>query len=154
MIRGIHHVALSVADLSKMTAFYHKAFGFELVGEEVSWKNDPLTDAITGLKDSAARTVMMKARNAYLELFQYSSPKPRNSSPLAASDRGFTHFCVDVTNIEDEMQRLTSLGMIFFSEKNADFGVVKAIYGKDPEGNIIELQETSGSSPFELATSP
>lgn len=150
MIRGIHHVALSVADLSKMTAFYHHAFGFEVAGEEVSWENDPVSDAITGLKNAAARTVMMKAGNAYLELFQYSSPKPRNSSPLVASDHGFTHFCVDVTDIEEEMQRLTGLGMQFFAEKNADFGVVKAIYGKDPEGNIIELQETSGSSPFEL----
>jgi catechol 2,3-dioxygenase-like lactoylglutathione lyase family enzyme len=152
MIRGIHHVAIHVKDLDRMVKFYKDAFGFEQVGGEIAWKDDPATDTIVGLKNSAARTVMLRAGACYFEVFEYSAPAPRDAGAAVASDRGYTHFCVDVTNIEEEFERLSKLGMRFFHTSAVDLGIVKTIYGQDPEGNLIEVQETSNTCDFELAT--
>jgi catechol 2,3-dioxygenase-like lactoylglutathione lyase family enzyme len=151
MIRGIHHLAIHVKDLDRIVKFYKDAFGFEQVGSEIAWRNAPLVDSLIGLKDSAARTVMLHAGSCYLEVFEYEAPQPREAGAAVASDRGYTHFCVDVTDIDAECERLANLGMRFHHTSPGDAGSQKFIYGQDPEGNLIELLETTRSSDFELA---
>ena len=58
---------------------------------------------------------------------------------LQPFDKGYTHFCVDVTDIEQEYERLKGLGMTFSQPGPIDVGHVKSIYGRDPEGNLIEI---------------
>ncbi len=142
MIRGIHHFAVHVHDMDKMMKFYKEAFGFELVGEAFSWSDSEFIDKIVDVKDSAARGGMLRAGNCYIEIFQYSAPKPNVSEPLNPYDKGYTHFCVDVTEIEMEVERLRGLGMTFSQPGPIDVGHVKSIYGRDPEGNLIEIQQT------------
>lgn len=139
MIRGIHHVALNTGDFRKMLTFYRDILGFETIYER-DWENDQACDAVVDLKDSAAQVAIMRAGNAYLELFQYRKPASRNAAPLRPCDRGYTHFCLEVSDIDQEWERLSQSGMTF-SRRPVDFGDVKAIYGKDPDGNVIELQE-------------
>jgi catechol 2,3-dioxygenase-like lactoylglutathione lyase family enzyme len=139
MIRGIHHVALNTANLERMLAFYRDVAGFEVVAE-LGWKDSPQIDEVVGLRGSAARQVMLRAGNAYLELFEYSAPAPRDAPPLRPCDRGYTHLCLDVVDIESEHARLTRAGARFEREPG-DFGEIRAVYGKDPDGNVIEIQE-------------
>ena len=145
MIRGIHHVAISTPDIDRLSAFYIEAFGFEQV-MATKWRNRPIIDRIIGLTDSAARQIMLKAGNAYLELFEYESPVGQTSSPTRPpSDHGYTHFCIDVTDIDAEYERLSACGMQFHGPPptTAELGGsgIRAIYGRDPDGNIVELQE-------------
>jgi catechol 2,3-dioxygenase-like lactoylglutathione lyase family enzyme len=141
MIRGIHHVAVHVHDLDRMIKFYQDAFDFELVLKPRTWRDNPLMDQAIGVEGSAARSAMLRAGTCYLELFQFSAPSPNSTRPLRPYDKGYTHFCVDVTDIAKECARLQGLGMSFGGRPPTDFGVAQAIYGLDPEGNIIELQE-------------
>jgi catechol 2,3-dioxygenase-like lactoylglutathione lyase family enzyme len=141
MIRGIHHVAIHSPDIDRTIAFYRDAFGFEPVAPEFSWKDMPELDAPLGMSGSAARTRMLRAGNCYVEVFEYSSPPPRDGEALRPHDYGYTHFAVDVTDIRSEIARLKTLGMTFPDVDPFDTGPIKAIYGKDPDGNIIELQE-------------
>jgi glyoxylase I family protein len=141
MIRGIHHTAICTADLDRLVAFYRDVVGFEVVNE-MTWDRSELIDSIIGLKDSAARTVMMRAGNAYLEFFQYSSPQARDAEPLRPCDRGYTHICLDVVDIEAEHDRLTKAGMRF-ARAPGGVGDVRAVYGWDLDGNVVEIQETS-----------
>src|SRR5579883_1829573 len=113
MIRGIHHVAVHVRDIDKMAKFYQDAFGFKATGYIFGWDNNPAIDEVINVKGSAARNVMLRAGNVYLELFQYSTPEPSLSQPLNPYDHGYTHFCVDVTDIDAEVERLRKLGMTF-----------------------------------------
>jgi glyoxylase I family protein len=113
MIRGIHHVAVHVRDLDRMIKFYREAFGFEPVGEQFSWRDNALIDQLIDVKGSAAQGIMLRAGGCYMELFQFSAPEPVSTRPLRPFDRGYTHFCVDVTDIEKEIQRLGAIGMIF-----------------------------------------
>lgn len=150
MIRGVHHLAINVHDFDRMLEFYREAFGFEVVGEEFKWKDMPILDQLIDVKGSAARTVMLRAGSCYIELFQYSAPEPRVTRALDPQDKGYTHMCVDVTDIEQEYERLKGLGMTFGHFEPMNMGHVKSVYGRDPEGNVIEIQETADDCLFPL----
>ncbi len=106
MIRGIHHVGVHVRDLDRMIRFYREAFGFELVGEPFGWRDNDFIDRIIDVPNSAARGAMLRAGTCFMELFEYSEPAPGVTAPLNPYDKGYTHFCVDVTDIEHEFERL------------------------------------------------
>jgi catechol 2,3-dioxygenase-like lactoylglutathione lyase family enzyme len=150
MIRGIHHVAIHVRDMDRMIGFYRDAFGFEVVGEPFGWRDSELIDRLVDVPSSAARGAMLRAGSCYVEIFQYSAPGPSSARPLQPFDRGYTHFCVDVTDIEREYERLKGLGMTFSQPGPVDVGNVKSIYGRDPEGNLIEIQQTAEHCDFRL----
>ncbi len=152
MIRGIHHIGVHVRDFEKMIRFYKDAFGFELVGEPFVWKDEPVLDRLIDVPGSAARGAMLRAGNCYLEMFEFAAPDPRPVPPLNPQDKGYTHFCVDVTDIGREFERLKALGMSFGAPAPIDMGHVKSVYGRDPEGNIIELQETAPHCDFPLSS--
>ena len=151
MIRGVHHTAISTGNLDRSLAFYRDLLGFE-VAIEFEWsKGTEFADSITGLTDSAARTAMLKAGNMMLELFEYSSPTPKQGDlRRPVCDHGITHICVDVVDIDSEYERLRSAGMTFHCPPQ-DLGIAKATYGRDPDGNVVELQEIlDKSSPMAL----
>jgi catechol 2,3-dioxygenase-like lactoylglutathione lyase family enzyme len=156
MIRGVHHVAVATGDLDRLVAFYCDQLGFTLL-KQGSWEaGSASVDRIVGLKDSAARTAVLRAGNLYLELFQYLSPPGRPGEPdRPVSDHGYTHFCLDVTDIDAEYERLSANGMTFHSppptREELGNGSIRAIYARDPDGNIVELQEVLDTSvPFAL----
>jgi glyoxylase I family protein len=152
MIRGIHHVAVHVHDLERMIKFYRDAFGFEVVGEPFAWEKSEFIDRIVDVPDSAAKGAMLRCGTCYMELFEYQQPKPTSIEPKNATDKGYTHFCVDATDIEHEFERLKTLGMRFGQPGPIDVGHVKTIYGRDPEGNLIEIQQTiEGKCDFPLS---
>lgn len=152
MIRGIHHIALHTPNFERMLAFYRDVLGFSLISD-IRWADSEVIDSTIGVRGSAARAAMLRAGNCHLELFEYSSPAPRGGEPLRPNDHGYTHFCLDVTDIEAEYERLRAAGMTF-CRAPADFGDIKAVYGKDPDGNVIEIQETSPEHDSDLSKLP
>jgi len=143
-------VSVHVNDLNQMISFYREAFGFEQVGEEFKWKNVEAMDRILDVPRSAAKGVMMRAGTCYIELFEFQAPAPEMAKPKQPYDKGYTHFCVDVTEIEIEYDRLKTLGMTFGHNEPIDMGHVKTIYGRDPEGNVIEIQQTANHCDMRL----
>lgn len=152
---AIHHVNIHTPDLDRLWAFYREAFGFELVFEHYL-EDFPVVEQITGIKGASARVVTLKARNCFIELFQWSAPKGRPHEPLQAYDFGYTHFGIAVDDIEAEFRRLSELGMEFVSAApprvEVNGGVYGSIYGRDPDGNIIELTEIPAGDNMNLAT--
>jgi glyoxylase I family protein len=143
MIRGVHHVAVSTGDLDRLVAFYTGLFGFEVV-MSTEWSDRPVIDEIVGLEGSSARQAMLRSGNAYLEIFEYRSPRGRRPglNDRTAADHGYTHFCIDVTDIDAEYERLVAAGMTFHcAPPQLGAGMIRATYGRDPDGNIVELQE-------------
>lgn len=144
MIRGLHHVAVSTPDLDRLVGFYTDVLGFEQIGWTGGWdRGNPLIDEVLALKDSAARQAMLKAGNLHLEIFEYSSPPPRPGDPdRPVCDHGYTHFCLDVVDIEAEYERLSAAGMRFHRAPLFDREQgLAATYGRDPDGNVVEIQE-------------
>jgi len=151
MIKGIHHTAISTGNFERSLRFYRDLLGFEVVYSSSWEKGTETTDLIVGLKDSAARLAMLKAGNACIELFQYTSPTPKQAEPMRpVCDHGITHLCLNVTDIDKEYERLKAAGMRFHCPPQ-DVGGLKATYGRDPDGNVVELLEvTDAKNPIAL----
>lgn len=141
MIRGIHHVAISTPDIERLLGFYRDLLGFKEV-QRVEWPaGSEQIDRIVGLRDSAAKQVMLKAANACIELFEYRQPEPKPMNPRRpVCDHGHTHLCLDVVDIDSVYERLRAAGTEFHCPPQR-MGSVCATYGRDPDGNVFELQE-------------
>jgi glyoxylase I family protein len=156
MIRGIHHIGMHAKNFDAMRQFYKDAFGFVEIGEEMSWTPNPYGDALMGVKNAGGRLTTLKGPNCCIEMFEFTSPPPRAGGPASPNDHGYTHLSVEVTDIDKDMARLKALGMTFTAEQPGDLGFVKSIYGRDPDGNVIELQQIMDGGPlafenFEIA---
>ena len=151
MIRGIHHTAISTADLPRAIAFYRDVLGFEEI-LDYDWPEGTANmNATHKLAETSGRVVLLRAGNAMLELFEYATPTPRPATDRRLCDLGITHFCIDVDDIDAEYARLRAGGMEFHCPP-VDYGTVKTTYGRDPDGNTIELQEIkSPDDPLALA---
>ena len=138
MVIGIHHIAISVDNIDAAVKFYTNAFGFQSVQQE-NLDNDLLANRVIGMDAIRARMVMLKAPNAFVELWQYAHPEPedRRSRPC---DYGYPHTALQVENMEAELGRLRTHGMTFDGDAVCS-EQASAIYGYGPFGNIIELYE-------------
>ena len=141
MLKGFHHAAISTPDLEAFVSFYSELFGCE-VAWTFGWDSGVAeADALTGLTNSAARAVMLKLGDSFLEVFEFSSPPARpRSGDRPVNDHGITHICLQVQNMHEEYERLKAAGMRFHSPPQAqDTGFVA--YGRDLDGNVVELLE-------------
>jgi catechol 2,3-dioxygenase-like lactoylglutathione lyase family enzyme len=144
MIHGIHHTAISTSDIERSAHFYRDLLGFKEVFK-LDWDvGNQVLDNITGLKDSSARIIMLKCGNACVELFQYATPAPKDGDPRRpVCDHGITHLCLQVTDIDAEYSRLKAAGMVFHCPPQPVGSTIRATYGRDPDGNVVELLEVA-----------
>jgi hypothetical protein len=100
-------------------------------------------DRVIGLKESSSRVAMLTRDGMIVEMFEYSSPVPRvRPTDWRVCDYGYTLICLEVEDIDCEYERLSKAGMTFHAPPPAEaYSGMKAIYGRDPEGNFIELLE-------------
>jgi catechol 2,3-dioxygenase-like lactoylglutathione lyase family enzyme len=146
MILGIHHTAISTGDIERSLRFYRDLLGFKEVFSSKWDIGTETTDNIVGLKDSSARVVMLRAGNACVELFQYATPEPKPGDVnRPVCDHGITHLCLQVADIDAEYTRLKAAGMRFHCPPQNTSGL-RATYGRDPDGNVVELLEVKDQS--------
>ena len=141
MIIGFHHAALSTPDLDRCVHFYTSVVGCEEAWS-FGWEaGTPEADAITELNDSAARAVMLKLGDSYLEVFEFTSPPAAtNEGDRRVCDYGITPICLQVQDLHVEYKRMKAAGMRFHCPpQKQDTGYVT--YGRDPDGNVVELLE-------------
>lgn len=140
MIVGLHHVAVSVPDLDAALAFYVDTLGFT-VAFDGDWDHKPQNDRVIGIDGTSARMAMLHAGAGHIELWEYRRPTPTTlASDYSPADHGIAHFCLQVTDIDAEYERLRHAGMTFHGPP-VQLGRSAAIYGRDPFGNIVELYE-------------
>ncbi|MFT4149841.1 MAG: VOC family protein [Paracoccaceae bacterium] len=141
MILGVHHAAISTPDIDRLIGFYTGLLGFEVVHRQ-SWAADAETqNALLGARGSAAQLAMLRHRNCYLELFQFETPVPEPRSPhQRLFGHGLTHLCIAVQDMAAEHARLAAVGVIFHSSP-LPRPTFNAVYGHDPDGNVVELLE-------------
>ena len=122
----------------------------EFVGRWVSWL------VLAAVLISAANAVVRKAfdtsSNAFLEIQHYPEPAGRGDpGEHGPQDFGIRHFALDVSDIEAEVERLEAGGMRFPAPVQQPSARIKSIYGRDPDGNIVEIQEIlQANSPLAL----
>jgi len=142
VISGFHHVAISTPNLPRLVRFYCDVIGFEVIFE-TSWAPGvPAIDAMMELTDVGAKVAMLRTGNSFLEIFEFSSPAPvPGSLAHRVVDYGLTHICLNVTDVAAECARLSAAGMRLHTQPISIGLPITGTYGRDPDGNIIELLE-------------
>ena len=144
----MRHVAFATPDLESMVQFYSAFLGgqkprrignwFHLSGEAI--------DKVSGLKDAEIEMAWFQLRNLELEFGQYYShpvKRPTKARPLDAP--GYNMIVFDVSSIEKARKRLEDAGGTIVTPIGMlDDG--RIVFGRDPDGNLIGLQELPASS--------
>jgi catechol 2,3-dioxygenase-like lactoylglutathione lyase family enzyme len=73
----------------------------------------------------------------------YEPPGRGDLEERPPNEYGIRHIELDMVGIEAEYERLSAAGMRFVRPPQRSLGVYKAIYGRDPDGNILELRRFS-----------
>ena len=151
-IRGIHHTAISVPSLVEAEEFYCNKLGLRKV---VRWdfEASEATDQIAGLKDTAAKTLMVDAGNTFLEIFEFTSPRAQVQDNRPVCDHGFTHiaFDVDPGEIENVYNKLEAAGVQWhcgLTDNSEGDDSNRMTYGRDPFGNVIEIQALQADADY------
>lgn len=141
-INGVHHVGMSVPSLDAARRFYVDLLGLAELGHSDGWSGSEQMDRLTRLRGSAARMMFLAAGNTYFEMFEFTSPpQPRRpEGERGVHEWGFAHICLDVDDVMEIHARLTAAGMDFHCDPISSSGV-RTVYGRDPFGNVIELQQ-------------
>ncbi len=152
MIRGIHHVAISTPDADRLLGFYRDLLGLQIAFEQAWPEGTEVADRLTGLRGSAARQLLLGNGHLYIELFEYRTPTPRPSEPgRPVCDHGVTHVCLEVEDVDALHERLAAAGVEFHCPPVNLGGGVRTTYARDPDGNVVELQQLARRDhPFAL----
>ncbi|MEY9966804.1 catechol 2,3-dioxygenase-like lactoylglutathione lyase family enzyme [Streptacidiphilus sp. MAP12-16] len=131
-----HHISLSVADLTAQEAWYSSAFGLTHVDERLE------------MPEAGVRTVVLSdAADLRVEFVERPGSSPAAyADPFAATVvQTFTHLALQVPDLDAAFTRLTGeYGAAPVSSPAP--GVTEGMryaYIADPEGNLVELIETS-----------
>ena len=154
MIGGVHHTGISTPDIARLIAFYRDLMGFELCYEMDLDRPTDQVDAMLEMKGVTAKMAMMRTGTSYIELLQFDTPAGDPRGPgWTLADHGVNHICLMVDDVDAEYARLSAAGMLFHAPPVHNTGrPTVACYGRDPDGNRIELlQMTDEAVPFHYA---
>ena len=141
--RLFDHVAVTVSDLNRSLVFYRDLLGLKEIERHLL--KGPEIEKMTGKKGVVMEVVRLSAQEddtVLIDLQRYVSPKGKKST-AQLGDVAQTHFALRVHDLDSAYRRLRS-SVVFLSEPvvfELDFGTVKVVFLRDPDGAIIELSE-------------
>jgi catechol 2,3-dioxygenase-like lactoylglutathione lyase family enzyme len=142
MIKGVNHIGLSVVNLDRAIVFYRDIIGMELV-VRTSFSGEKY-ETILALQQVRGEVALMQRGDLRIELFEFSNPQAkRGDRHRPVCDHGITHFCLQVTDLQQEYERMRAAGVAFHCPPQTFGRGARATYGRDMDGNVFELLETA-----------
>lgn len=140
----LQHINLTARDADRLAAFYRDAFQFKerrppkrLCGDIVSRGN--------GLPNSEIYVIWLSISDGdgpFIEIMEYAETVER-LRPLV-NEPGYGHVAFEVFDLNETVRNVLKFGGVLQGEIT-NFGTaeepVLIVYVRDPEGNIIELEE-------------
>jgi len=140
------HTNIVAKDWKLLSYFYINVFDCKVKPPERKLSGDWLDNA-TGLENAALEGVHLLLpghgeNGPTLEIFSYRNI--HECEPLMANYTGFTHIAFEVDDVDRTLHAAMksggkSLGNIT-KKIVAGIGILKFVYFRDPEGNIVEIQ--------------
>jgi catechol 2,3-dioxygenase-like lactoylglutathione lyase family enzyme len=131
------HVALVTPDIRRLSAFYTLVTGAP-VHSSGHFGPEAKYDVVAGLENIVFDGAWVKAGPLTLEFWQYRQPETELRPSVDASQHGWSHFALEVDDLDAEYQRLLADGVHFHGAPKSN-GAVRFVYARDPDGNIFEL---------------
>ncbi len=140
------HTNIVARDWKRLSQFYINVFNCKPVLPERDLKGDWL-DKLTKLRGAYIQGIHLTLpgidNGPTLEIFEYNQLDGKKKVPRI-NQPGFSHIAFHVDDVEETFQKVITHGGESYGklvEKKFDkIGVLRVIYTKDPEGNIIEIQ--------------
>lgn len=142
-IIDMHHVVVMVTDLDRSLGFYCGQLGFELVNRNDDRHGDFL-DTVCQARGIHINIALVRGGGEIIELIQVLSPE---GFPTDTDERpfGMARIGFEVADIEGTVAELRGKGVEFMSEiatvNVGHYAGGKAVFFRDPDGVILELQE-------------
>ena len=143
------HTNLIARDWKRLARFYKDVFGCEPKGPERDL-SDAWLDKVTALSNARLRGVHLRLPGYHddgptLEIFSYDDVVERELP--RANECGFAHIAFGVDDVDEALQAViaaggSTVGEIATAEVDG-VGRLRVVYSRDPEGNIVELQNWS-----------
>jgi predicted enzyme related to lactoylglutathione lyase len=143
------HTNLIAKDWKRLVRFYCDVFGCEPAGPERDL-SEPWLDRVNSVPNGHLRGVHLRLPGydddgPTLEIFNYDQLIERGLP--RSNECGFAHIAFAVENVDAALEAVLAGGGGAVGEvataKIPGVGVIRLVYARDPEGNIIELQKWS-----------
>jgi catechol 2,3-dioxygenase-like lactoylglutathione lyase family enzyme len=121
MTLSIHHIAINTAAPERLAALYGEAVGFLPV-------------------DCPGSVQWIAAPNAFVAIHKAKLRTPDRAKNPTVSDQGIGHFCIQSGDGPATWAALAKAGVAFNAEMTSLGGDYLYAYGRDPEGNLIEVE--------------
>jgi predicted enzyme related to lactoylglutathione lyase len=140
------HTNIIARDWQKLAQFYIDVFDCQPVYPERDLKGEWM-DKLTNITEVHVKGIHLRLlgyeNGPTLEIFSYNKTELRKNHP-EVNAQGFGHIAFLVDDVEAVLQKVlenggSKYGELVEKEING-LGIIKVIYAKDPEGNIIEIQ--------------
>jgi len=143
------HTNLIARDWKRLVQFYSDLFGCIPKGSERDMSGAWL-DQVTSLRNAHLRGVHLSLPGygddvPTLEIFSYNQLVELELP--SANQCGFGHIAFAVDDVDEALRAViaaggSTVGNIVATQVD-DVGVLRVVYARDPEGNIVELQKWS-----------
>ena len=140
MTLKFNHVGISVSDIERSIGFYRELLGMEQLCEVFPFGGEQFSQ-IMDIPGVEGRMCMIGRGSLQLELFEFSNPEPAGKNPeYPVSDRGYSHFGVEVDDIDATYEKLRAADVRIHSPVMTFVGGgMRAAYCRDPDGNVFEI---------------
>ncbi|PCI24413.1 MAG: glyoxalase [SAR324 cluster bacterium] len=140
------HTNIAARDWKRLSDFYINVFSCTVKPPLRKLSGDWL-DQATGLSNAELEGVHLLLpghgdNGPTLEIFTYKNT--HESDPIMANHTGFAHIAFEVDDVDQTLRHALKNGGALLgkvTEKQVEgVGLLKFLYFRDPEGNIIEIQ--------------
>ena len=139
------HTNLIARDWRRLAQFYIDVFGCTPVLSERDMEGSWIDD-MTGIEHVHIKGIHLSLpgyeHGPTLEIFGYNKAEERDDPSINMT--GLTHIAFRVDNVPKYADRVLDHGGSFYGKMIqtyiSEVGTLEAVYMKDPEGNIVELQ--------------
>jgi methylmalonyl-CoA/ethylmalonyl-CoA epimerase len=125
----VEHIGIAVKDLAVSLPL------FEMLLQTPCYKTEEVAS-------EQVKTAFFRQGETKIELLESSDPDGVIARYIAKKGEGMHHIAFEVTDIQEEMQRLTAEGFVLLSEtpkKGADNKLVCFLHPKSTNGVLVEL---------------
>jgi catechol 2,3-dioxygenase-like lactoylglutathione lyase family enzyme len=145
LVRAVHAVGMTVADMDRSIAFYGQVLGFEKISDVEVWGD--AHERLQGVFGLRLRLVRMRLGEETIELTEYLTPRGRPILVDSRShDRWFQHVAIIVSDMDRAYGWLRQHRVEHASpapqrlpDWNPSAGGIRAFYFKDPDGHPLEI---------------
>lgn len=129
-----HHLGIFTNNPSKLIKFYEEKLGFENGGTKLVSRD--LMGKIFGIPSSCSLT-KLRLGQSVLEII---SPQNMNLKRKRHDISGYNHWALEVADKEKFCQELQQKGVVVLELEREERRI---LFVRDPEGNLIEIYESS-----------